>query len=999
MAQELGINIGEQQGTVRYVRYDRGIKSAVKQRVRSVNYGGTYEERVPDGINIIEETYTASFSNRSYSEISDLIDFFDYKNGVESFLLYVKDTSNTQGARGVPVICQKYNVTYVNKKVATLACTFQKVVTTEYDDDEIYQDLTQFSQGQYTLLSNKAEAVAGESITFTLLTLNVPDGSYVAFDITGVTEYTVEGDYTDFVVVDNRGEITVTLDDPFTTTVLPAVLTFTLTDFSSASIDIDIFDIAITAPTLTFATQSPTNQSVVFHLKSDGTYGLSDSLLGDYIYNEGGSWINNKLGLDSSEYEVYFESTIDDPSITVVSDPVGAISQYVDFNQDITVTFTSSLADNVGPNSEAFNLTIREKADTLNNDTGVITAQLEGASVPVPTYALSLRNIIEGTSNSLYENETAVLDFTSNQPDTSFTWDIVSGTAALSDYNINLTSGTFTTNESGNAVITGPTLRDDSDIVDESFTLYVAQSGSTVASQVITIAPLPEQTVPSPTPEKDYYVDFVFTNYNPVTTIPGTSTSPYVSNFEEGDAIYPYRQELAANAALALEYKDIPAGTQLKIGLRANNDDSVLSTIFGGSCPTYDSPATILVGSERNEQVFYFNGTTNPYYLSVLNAPSTDQTINVKIWDPLNLEAQKVKSIIITQVPAVPTVTGTFLPGLSSSSFGTATLNEEISLGFQVLIRNPANEVGYKVDVQRYENNKMTGNTTLARTLSDATRDWFIEFNNTTGIPASYTPATSISVAAGAKSDLSIVRKFVYRFENSAVGTDTLDGTIKLYHTSDLATPQASMSTTMTGTSTGLARVPATANLVFNLAADEDYENLILKIWFQDNGYLMASVLQQEGTLEGFPQYDSKAFINSVKWDSAAPPEQLFTTSIDSVSNAFRVVSKTDNVPNITRNKSAANAPLISKTVVSGAGSYYQPSNLTNQLEYTWPLTGSYAGTLTRNIKFSDQLEVDSSVWVPNKISIVVTINIAAPTVISDTSGGKADFGGTFQQS
>jgi len=986
MAQELGINIGEAQGITRYVRYDRGIRAAVNQRVRSVSYGGTYEERVPDGINIIEEIYTATFSNRSYDEISDLIDFFDSKNGVESFLLYVKDTSNTEGARGVPVVCEKYNVTYVNKKVASLACTFQKIVTTQFNDDEIYQDLTEFSQGQYTLLSNKAEAVAGEAITFTLLSLNVPDGSYVAFDISGVTEYTVEGDYTDFVIVGNQGSITITIDDPLIVT-LPAVLTFTLTDFPSASIDIDIFALELTAPTLTFSTQSPTNQSVVFHLKSDGTYGLSDSLIGDFIYNQEGTWINNNLGLNSSEFEVYFESTIDDPSITVVSDPVTAISQYVDFNQDITVTFTASLADNVGPNSEAFNLNIREKADVLNIDTGVITAQLEGASVPVPTYALSLRNIIEGTSNSLYEGETVVLDFISNQVDTDFNWSLVAGSATLNDYNIAAISGTFITNESGNAVITGPTLRDDVDSTDQTFTLNVTLSGVIVASQVITITPLPEVNLPAPAPEKLYYVDFVFTNYNPITTIPGTSTNGYVSSFKDGEVVYPFRQALPINAALDLTYKDIPEGTSLRLGLKAIGDDSILTTIFGGGCPTYDSPATIVVGSERNERVFYFNNSTNPYNLSILNAPSEDQSISVKIWDPLNpADAFKVKSFIITKTPAVPSVTGTFLPVSEVNSFGTTILNEEINLGFQVFIRNPPNEVGKTVDVHRYENGKMVGSTAIARTLGGADKDWLIEFNNTTNVPTTYNQSPN-SVAAGTQYPLNFNRKFVYSFSAPGLAIDNLGGTIKLYHTSDLITPQKSITTSMSGTSAPSARKLVNLNLAYILPADPNYGSLFLKLWFWTNGHAICNLMQQTDTIEGFPIYETLS-TKTIKWDSEGSSSLDLTSLISSGGNAFRQISKSPEViTDISRSKSAASASLIAKPTRYT----FNITNTNNQVEYTWPLE-PYSGTTSRSIKFSDTILFNPAIWVENKLSIIGTISIAPPKVTTTSSGGGGQF-------
>ena len=64
------------------VTADRGLGRTAKQRVLVATFGDGYEQRVGDGVNVKEESFSIAFNNRPASEINLIAAFFDVKAGI-----------------------------------------------------------------------------------------------------------------------------------------------------------------------------------------------------------------------------------------------------------------------------------------------------------------------------------------------------------------------------------------------------------------------------------------------------------------------------------------------------------------------------------------------------------------------------------------------------------------------------------------------------------------------------------------------------------------------------------------------------------------------------------------------------------------------------------------------------------------------------------------------------------------------------------------------------
>jgi phage-related protein len=70
-------------------KVDRLARTQNTQRVRKFSFGDGYEQRVPDGINTLNQSFNVNFVNRPEAEAEALIDFFETKSGVDPFALSV----------------------------------------------------------------------------------------------------------------------------------------------------------------------------------------------------------------------------------------------------------------------------------------------------------------------------------------------------------------------------------------------------------------------------------------------------------------------------------------------------------------------------------------------------------------------------------------------------------------------------------------------------------------------------------------------------------------------------------------------------------------------------------------------------------------------------------------------------------------------------------------------------------------------------------------------
>jgi len=98
---------------------DRGLTRSSKQRTMTAKFGDGYEQRLLDGINVKKEEFNASFKNRNKIEIDNLATFFDHK--VPKSFDFTIDTET------VKVVCDDYNINFVQTNIASLTCKLKRV--------------------------------------------------------------------------------------------------------------------------------------------------------------------------------------------------------------------------------------------------------------------------------------------------------------------------------------------------------------------------------------------------------------------------------------------------------------------------------------------------------------------------------------------------------------------------------------------------------------------------------------------------------------------------------------------------------------------------------------------------------------------------------------------------------------------------------------------------------------------------------------------------------
>jgi len=98
---------------------DRGAGRQSNQRVLSAKFGDGYEQRVLDGINTKEETFSISFNNRSDEEVDAIADYFD-AIAPASFNFYIGDDT-------VKAVCENYSITYGHTESYSLSAQLRRV--------------------------------------------------------------------------------------------------------------------------------------------------------------------------------------------------------------------------------------------------------------------------------------------------------------------------------------------------------------------------------------------------------------------------------------------------------------------------------------------------------------------------------------------------------------------------------------------------------------------------------------------------------------------------------------------------------------------------------------------------------------------------------------------------------------------------------------------------------------------------------------------------------
>lgn len=112
-----------------YATPDKSMTKTSTPRMRTAKFGDGYEQRIVDGINNLEESYSLSFKTRLKADIDDIVAFLDTKAGVTKFTLTLPDTNNTTrtGERDVKVVSTEYSVVYDYDNFYSLSLTLKRV--------------------------------------------------------------------------------------------------------------------------------------------------------------------------------------------------------------------------------------------------------------------------------------------------------------------------------------------------------------------------------------------------------------------------------------------------------------------------------------------------------------------------------------------------------------------------------------------------------------------------------------------------------------------------------------------------------------------------------------------------------------------------------------------------------------------------------------------------------------------------------------------------------
>ena len=112
-----------------YATPDKQLTKTSNPRVLTAKFGDGYEQRVADGINTLNETYSLTFKHRAKADIDDIVLFLDTQKNVTKFTLTLPDTNNTtrSGERDVKVVAEQYTTNYEYDDFYTLNVTLRRV--------------------------------------------------------------------------------------------------------------------------------------------------------------------------------------------------------------------------------------------------------------------------------------------------------------------------------------------------------------------------------------------------------------------------------------------------------------------------------------------------------------------------------------------------------------------------------------------------------------------------------------------------------------------------------------------------------------------------------------------------------------------------------------------------------------------------------------------------------------------------------------------------------
>lgn len=109
------------------VQPDKGFSRATTPKVILASFGDGYEQRIADGINILNQSMGVSFSTRPKAEIDDLVAFFESLGGVSRFKFNIEDSNEGSSTETILCVCPTWSQTWAFDNFYSLTATFRRV--------------------------------------------------------------------------------------------------------------------------------------------------------------------------------------------------------------------------------------------------------------------------------------------------------------------------------------------------------------------------------------------------------------------------------------------------------------------------------------------------------------------------------------------------------------------------------------------------------------------------------------------------------------------------------------------------------------------------------------------------------------------------------------------------------------------------------------------------------------------------------------------------------
>ena len=109
---------------------DKGFSRDDLPVTYNVKFGDGYEQRVLNGLNPLDSSFSISFNTRTKVEVDDIIALFTSKGGVTAFNWTIPDTNGTENSNTettIKVVCSNWSQTYDYDSFYSASATFRRV--------------------------------------------------------------------------------------------------------------------------------------------------------------------------------------------------------------------------------------------------------------------------------------------------------------------------------------------------------------------------------------------------------------------------------------------------------------------------------------------------------------------------------------------------------------------------------------------------------------------------------------------------------------------------------------------------------------------------------------------------------------------------------------------------------------------------------------------------------------------------------------------------------